>query len=227
MKIFISQSNFIPWRGFFYALNRSDFFVIYDSVQYSKNSFRNRNTILTSGRPEWLTLPVSYKYSELKKVKEMTIADVAWREKSLRKLYLSYKASPFFHEVYELIDGSFANIKSNFLSDINRSLLEVVCNYYEINTNFLSDDFIDFTLEKSERLLHACKQFNADSYLTTETALNYLDLNLFEAHDVSVEILDFKKCLSPYFQNSSQFFPHVSILDYMFNEGKAGQIFFH
>ncbi len=39
----IIQSNYIPWRGYFDFIDSVDVFVVYDDVQYSKNSWRNRN----------------------------------------------------------------------------------------------------------------------------------------------------------------------------------------
>ncbi|NRB71787.1 MAG: WbqC family protein, partial [Xanthomonadales bacterium] len=57
--VFIHQSNYIPWKGFFDALNMADEFIIYDVVQYTKQDWRNRNRILTADGPRWLTIPVT------------------------------------------------------------------------------------------------------------------------------------------------------------------------
>ena len=57
-KIAILQSNYIPWKGYFDIIQKSDVFVIYDEVQYTKNDWRNRNLIKTPNGLEWLTIPV-------------------------------------------------------------------------------------------------------------------------------------------------------------------------
>ena len=44
----ITQSNYIPWKGYFDMIRRSDYFVFYDIVQYTKNDWRNRNKIQTN-----------------------------------------------------------------------------------------------------------------------------------------------------------------------------------
>ena len=60
-KIAILQSNYIPWKGYFDIIRRSDVFVIYDEVQYTKNDWRNRNLIKTNNGTQWITIPVSQK----------------------------------------------------------------------------------------------------------------------------------------------------------------------
>ena len=39
-KVAISQSNYIPWKGYFDIIAKSDVFVIYDEVQFTKNDCR-------------------------------------------------------------------------------------------------------------------------------------------------------------------------------------------
>ena len=43
----IVQSNYLPWRGYFDLLSRADEIILYDSVQYTRRDWRNRNQIKT------------------------------------------------------------------------------------------------------------------------------------------------------------------------------------
>ncbi|MBI5188629.1 MAG: WbqC family protein, partial [Nitrospirae bacterium] len=44
MKIVsIHQPHFMPWLGYFDKIQRSDYFVFLDTVQFKKNEFQNRN----------------------------------------------------------------------------------------------------------------------------------------------------------------------------------------
>ena len=55
----VLQPGYLPWLGFFDQLQRSDYFIFYDDVQYDKNGWRNRNRVKsTTGEPHWLTVPV-------------------------------------------------------------------------------------------------------------------------------------------------------------------------
>ena len=44
-RIAISQSNYIPWKGYFDFINSVDEFVLYDDVQFTRRDWRNRNLI--------------------------------------------------------------------------------------------------------------------------------------------------------------------------------------
>ena len=45
MKVLITQSNYIPWIGYFDLIRSVDIFIIYDAMQYTKNDWRNRNLL--------------------------------------------------------------------------------------------------------------------------------------------------------------------------------------
>ena len=47
-RIAVFQSNYIPWKGFFDLVRAVDEFVLDDDVQYTKQSWRNRNQIKTA-----------------------------------------------------------------------------------------------------------------------------------------------------------------------------------
>ena len=73
-KILITQSNYIPWKGYFDIIRQADVFVIYDEVQYTKNDWRNRNLIKTPNGLKWLSIPIevtdkfTQKINETKKI---------------------------------------------------------------------------------------------------------------------------------------------------------------
>ncbi len=58
MIVTILQPSYIPWRGYFHQIARSDLFIFYDDVQYDKHGWRNRNRIKTPSGARWLTIPV-------------------------------------------------------------------------------------------------------------------------------------------------------------------------
>ena len=62
-KVAILQSNYLPWKGYFDLISYVDEFIIYDDVQYTKNSWRNRNLIVTKNGLLWLTVPIIIKRS--------------------------------------------------------------------------------------------------------------------------------------------------------------------
>ena len=61
VRICIIQSCYIPWKGFFDLIGRCDEYVVFDSAQYVKRHWHNRNRIKTANGVEWLTIPVATK----------------------------------------------------------------------------------------------------------------------------------------------------------------------
>ena len=54
----ITQSNYIPWKGYFDNIAQADTFVIYDDMQYTKRDWRNRNKVKSPGGLKWLSIAV-------------------------------------------------------------------------------------------------------------------------------------------------------------------------
>ena len=91
------QPSFIPWRGYFDIINKSDIFVFYDHVQYDKNGLRNRNRILVKNQIKWLTLPV--KKAKLgTKIKDIKIHNPKFELNKIKRIiYEAYNNHPNFN----------------------------------------------------------------------------------------------------------------------------------
>src|SRR3989304_6083893 len=94
VRIAIIQSCYVPWKGFFDLIGRCDDYVIFDSVQYVKRHWHNRNRIKTANGLEWLTIPVISKSRYEQPIDEVEI-EKPWAEKHWRALELAYHRAPF------------------------------------------------------------------------------------------------------------------------------------
>ena len=77
-KVAISQSNYIPWKGYFDLINMADEFIFHDDLQYTKNDWRNRNKIKTKNGLQWLTIPCGS--SEDRLICEVNLLDSKWQK---------------------------------------------------------------------------------------------------------------------------------------------------
>ena len=92
MIVSVHQPQFLPWLGYFDKIARSDCFVVLDTVQFKKNEFQNRNKILTPTGPQWLTVPVEYKFPM--RIDEVPINKRAnWRRKHTQTLLANMNVS--------------------------------------------------------------------------------------------------------------------------------------
>lgn len=220
-KVAISQSNYIPWKGYFDGIAAVDEFVLYDDMQFTKRDWRNRNKIKTSKGLKWLTIPVDVKGKYLQKIKDTKVSDPQWTTHHLNMLKSHYKEAPCFKEILPFLEHMYAQARDLiFLTDVNYLFMTNIAQYLGISSQISrsSDYLVDMSLEKSERLVDLCIQLNATDYYSGSAATNYLDESLFAQHDINVHYFDYSGY--PVYEQLHGDFEHgVTIVDLLFHKG--------
>ncbi|MCS6796266.1 MAG: WbqC family protein [Raineya sp.] len=218
-RVIITQSNYIPWKGYFDSINQVDVCVLYDEVQFTKRDWRNRNIIKTPQGTQWLTIPVKVKGNFYQKVQEVEISEKDWAKKHWKTLELNYKKAKCFHEIAPLLADFYQNTQHILLSEINVTLIRLICQILKIQTPiYFSNEFPVRQSGKNERLIDICLQLGATEYYTGASARNYLDEQLFAQHGITVKYWDYSG-YPEYSQLYGNFVHEVSIVDLLFNEG--------
>jgi hypothetical protein len=225
----ITQSNYIPWLGYFDQLAQADHVVFLDDVQYTKRDWRNRNKIRTAQGLKWLTIPVDTKGKHAcMRICEANITNPKIYIDHLSLLKQSYKTAPFFEEVIDFIAPALETVSlSSNLSQNNRFLIEAILRYLGIEKTFStsSDHFSFNTLDhfsSTERLLKIAQKLKATHYVSGPAAKEYMDTSLFAAENIDIEWADYGE-YSAYQQmheDTEPFNPYVSIIDRLMMEGK-------
>jgi hypothetical protein len=222
MTVSILQSNYIPWKGYFDIIAKSDAFVIYDEVQYTKNDWRNRNLIKTQNGLEWLSISVRQE-SLNQKIFETNILHSNWSKKHKSTLQTNYGKTPYFKE-YKDAFFEIYDTPSNCLSEINRLFIEKICGILAIETKIIDSRELNLIGDKVERLVDACKKLKATKYLSGPAAKNYMNEVLFYENNIELEWMDYSN-YKEYNQLYPPFEHGVSILDLIFNEGPNARSF--
>lgn len=217
-KVAISQSNYIPWKGYFDLIASVDIFVLYDDMQYTKRDWRNRNKIQTANGSQWLTIPVDVKGKYYQKINETLVAEQSWRRKHWAAICQNYSKAPYFKTYEEIFKHLYLESSETSLSKINYDFLKVICNILGIDTKLVLSDEFELVDGKSERLLGICKDLDADIYLSGPAAKEYLDEELFSNEGITVEWMEYAS-YPEYSQQHSPFEHYVTVLDLIFNEG--------
>jgi len=217
-KIAIIQSNYIPWKGYFDIINMVDEFVLYDTAQYTKRDWRNRNKIKTPQGLIWLTIPVEVKGKFFQRIKETKISNKNWNINHWKTIVYNYSKAHYFKEFKDIFEDLYIHSTEEYLSEINYKFILAVNNILGIKTKIRWSDEFDIYGDKSEKLLSICKQAGASIYLSGPAAKNYLDVELFEKEGVKVEWMDYTG-YPKYTQLYPPFVHEVSIIDLIFNEG--------
>lgn len=224
-KIVITQSNYIPWKGYFDLIAMADEIVLYDDVQFTKRDWRNRNQIKTPTGKIWLTVPVQTKNKFNQKISETLIDNESkWAESHWKAIFLNYSRTPFFKEIECWLKPIYLDKNQNSLSCLNESLIKAICNYLQIKTLILKSSEFKLDANKSENLLNICKARNAYEYISGPAAKSYLDLEIFKKHNIKVIWANYSN-YPEYPQLWNDFYHDVSILDLLFNCGEKTYLY--
>jgi hypothetical protein len=219
-KIAISQSNYIPWRGYFDLINSVDEFIFFDEVQFTRRDWRNRNKILINNKSTWLTIPLENKgnYSEI--ISNMKVFDGNWKIRHIEIIKKNYSKAKYFQDIFFLVNKLYQQINSFYLSEINQFLIKEICFLLNIKTKFKkSSEFKIFNnrnYDATERLVDLCYQSGCSTYITGPAAKNYLRVDEFKKKDISVIWFDYKDS-KIYNQFDKNFIKDLSILDCLFH----------
>lgn len=218
MRICIIQSCYIPWKGFFDLIGRCDEYVIYDSAQFVKGHWHNRNRIKTANGIKWLTIPVITSGRLGQPIDQVEIGK-PWAEEHWRLIELAYRQAPFFRQLAPTVRGWYERAdKHPRLTDINAIFLRGIAGLLELKTRFVSDAVYPAQGVKTERLLPICRAAGADRYLSGPSAKEYFDESMFTSAGIVTEWMSYEGY--PQYPQLHGGFEHaVTILDLLFNTG--------
>lgn len=170
-RVAILQSNYIPWKGYFDIIRNVDAFIFYDSVQYTKNDWRNRNKIKTPNGVEWITIPVEFK-SLGQRIDETQVARRDWNIKHWKTLSNNYAKAPCFRKYKDLFEDIYTKQLSDVtnLSQINFILIKNICDFLGIKTELLWDKDLGLIEGKTEKLVDLCQKMEASEYVSGPAA---------------------------------------------------------
>jgi hypothetical protein len=195
-----------------------DLFVFLDTVQFSKNSFQNRNRIRTSPGWQWLTVPVLAKG----RTGELTAAvranpRVNWQEKHWRSLSQNYRKARYFEVHRGFFEDAYLGNDWELLADVNTHFIGYIGGCLGIACETVRSSSLDVRGAGSDHLLNICLAVGANVYLSGPSGRSYLDLERFSQAGVAVRFHtythpDYSQCFDP-------FVPYMSAVDLLLNHG--------
>ncbi len=216
----IIQSNYIPWKGYFDVINAVDEFLLYDTVQYTRRDWRNRNRIKTAQGPQWLTIPVQA--SRAQRICDVQISDPLWAKRHWRTLSQAYSRAPYFAQYCDEIEMLYTSMQEPSLSAINERFIRALCGLLDITTPIAqaADDTESAT--KTERLLSICVDAGATEYLCGPASRDYIEEWRFDEAGIALAYMDYSG-YPEYPQLFGPFLHEVTVLDLIFNTGAGAR----
>ncbi len=225
-KVFISQSNYIPWIGYFDAINYVDEFIILDNVQYTKNDWRNRNKINSSNGPMWLSIPIYTSGRFPQKINEAKVCNHFWAKKHWKAIQLNYGRAPYFKQYAPFFQELYLSKSKSNLSEINYEFIKLLCMLLNISTKITkAENLVWQGGDKTENIINICQQVDAQHYVSGPSAKSYINKTKFDIANIELEFLNYN-----YNKNYTQLFSptteRLSVLDLLFNTGQNAQEYF-
>lgn len=220
MQIAIMQPTYLPWLGYFDLMAQVETFVYLDDVQFSKQSWQQRNRIKTPKGLEWITVPVLIKGRFGQTIAEVELRDAKFWVEHFRTLEVAYGRAPFWEtyrqELFELFQGLG---EMTHLVQVNLAVLEWLERVLDIRTRTVRASELKVEGKRSERLVAICRALGAESYLSPIGSAEYLDLDqhVFEAAGIEVTCQNYTH--PTYTQLFPPFLPYASVIDLILNTG--------
>ena len=209
------QPTYLPWLGYFNLIKSVDVFVIYDDVQFSKQSWQQRNKIRNETGEMFLTLPVNAP-GDKDNINNKTIFNSRKVFKNhFRSINQNYRNAKNYSLFIDKIEDIYDNANSSLLN-INMAFIKMGCEIFEINTPMVFSSKMTKTEGKNEAIIDICKNLGADKYLSPLGSKDYLKEELFDENGLELLFQEFEH---PRYKQKSYntFLSHLSFIDYIFN----------
>lgn len=216
MRVAIVQSCYVPWRGYFDLIASVDRFILYDDVQYSKGTWRNRNQLKLEAGLAWMTVPVTYSFGQPISAVRISGTQEHWAARHFDLLFRSLGGAPYYRDVIALWSEVMGHQYAR-LSALNAAWTKAICRYLGIATAI--EDSNSYVLEgrSTDRLLSLLQQVGAKSYLSGPSAQAYLELNKFRERGIQLLYKTYE--YEPYPQQWQGYAAAVTVLDLIGNCG--------
>jgi hypothetical protein len=212
----VHQPNFMPWTKLLAKIVASDVFVAYDSVQFNKREFHARQRFATArGGPAFLSVPVRHT-GKREVIHEMRIVtEQPWRARHLDFLVANYGHTPYFGEVFPVIEGVYA-ADHELLAEHNIALIEAFCGYLGSPVRVVRASSLPHAGSREERLLDLVRAVGWDEHLTSTTSTHEIDWSGFRGAGIPVWTQEFT---APVYE---QPIPDLAAADLLFWRGRSG-----
>lgn len=218
----LHQPHYLPWLGLIDKIDRSDLFIMLDTVQFERRGWQNRNYVGGHGKPVLLTVPVAQASREERILDKRIDNTQKWSTKHYRALAEHcYRKAPYWgdfrDEIVHLYETEWED-----LAELAIATTRLLMRGFGIDTPILrASELGDFPGRKSELLAQICAKAGANTMLSGDGARDYLDPDIVHRHGVDIEWQGFRH---PEYRQHTRgsadaFVPRLSAIDLLLNAG--------
>jgi hypothetical protein len=218
VKLAAMQPYFFPYLGYFDLINMVDEWIVFDTPQYMKYGWVNRNRVLhpTSGW-QYIIMPLK-KHHHTTPINQVEISmNTDWATVILRQLGHYRKDAPFYDDVIAFLKDCFSDLNTN-LAEVNTSLFKKTCQRLGIDKPIRVYSKTNLTLKgpvnsPGDWGLRIAQAAGASEFINRPGGAAFLDENSFLEHGIKLTIQSFANMT--YDCGRHKYEPDLSIIDVM------------
>jgi hypothetical protein len=219
VRLGMMQPYFFPYLGYFGLIHATDCWVVFDTPQYIRRGWVNRNRVLSTSATQWkyARVPVA-KTLRSTAIRDVRIASMLdWKTDLLNQLD-AYRLSeaPYYLQTVDFLRETLA-FKTESLSELLTHCLKMCCVKLDIpfNCQIFSATHINLPqiTDPGKWALETSRALGATEYINPPGGRILFDAEQFNNAGVTLKFLE--PNLPPYSQGISNFVAGLSIIDVM------------
>lgn len=217
MRLGMMQPYFFPYLGYFGLIHATDEWIVFDTPQYIRRGWVNRNRILSDGKTPWKYIRVPIAACD----RDTAIRDVrihpdrSWKRDLLNSLevYRLLRA-PFYVATISMLETAL-RYRHEHLSELLVHCLETCCQHIGLPLRCRRFSELQLSLPRigtpGEWALETARALGAHTYINPPGGRTLFNPSAFHSARVSLRFLTPQ--LPEYYQGGLPFQPGLSIID--------------
>ncbi len=219
------QPYFFPYLGYFQLMAAADCWIVFDTPQYIRHGWVNRNRILSPAKVGWKYIRIPLiKSSRITSIRDKRIAtgNVDWKTDLVRSLaYYRQLRAPFFEETMDFVSAA-TRSNSSWLSEVLIETISATARHLkiELDSSVVFSQLSNRSVEvehAGQWALRMCQAFQATTYINLPGGRELFQPREFNAVDVKLQFIE--PSLTSYRQGDRSFLAGLSILDVLMWNG--------
>ena len=215
MKLGIMQPYFFPYLGHFDLINYTDRWVVFDTAQYIRHGWINRNRILhpTKGW-QYIIVPLRKHPREIA-IRDVKIANEQdWRRRIVGQLQHYRKEAPYFEETISFVENCL-KYENDSIFRLDAHILAKTCTKLGIHFDYTFFSEMDLglpsILKPGEWALYIAEAMKAKEYVNPPGGAKLFDKMEFAKRGITLTF----RHISPYEYECRgyEFISNLSIID--------------
>jgi len=217
MILGIMQPYFFPYIGYFALMRATERWIVFDTPQYIRKGWVNRNRVLSNGQRGWKYIHVPIVKCPMDTPINAVMIDPRdnWRETLFRNLDYYYdRRAPYYRQTMDFLDGVLA-LDQPRLSKMLSYTLKATCEYLGVEVQMQEFSAMELLLGEirhpGDWAFEISRVVGASVYINPLGGRDLFCAERFQKAGIDLKI--FKPVLLPYDQRRKSFVEGLSIID--------------